>query len=77
MSPEKMIRMANQIATFFASQPEAERVAGVANHINEFWEPRMRAAFLEAAAACALQGLHPLVLDAMDGIKRPMAKASA
>lgn len=73
MSLDKMIRMANQIATFFASQPEAGRVAGVANHINDFWEPRMRVAFLEAVAAGTLEGLHPLVLEAMDDIKYPMA----
>ncbi|MGG2474419.1 formate dehydrogenase subunit delta, partial [Rhizobium sp. BR5] len=31
--------MANQIATFFLSQPEDIRVDGVATHINKFWEP--------------------------------------
>ena len=40
----KLVRMANQIATFFKSQPEAERVPGIATHINKFWEPRMRKA---------------------------------
>ena len=29
MSPDKLRYMANQIATFFASQPEAEQVEGV------------------------------------------------
>lgn len=41
MSPEKMVHMANQIATFFKTQPDdvTEKVAG---HISDFWEPRMR-----------------------------------
>ena len=44
---EKLVRMANQIATFFLSQPEEVRVDGVATHINKFWEPRMRRRFFE------------------------------
>jgi formate dehydrogenase subunit delta len=43
----KLIRMANQIATYFDSRPEAERVAGIAAHINDFWEPRMRTQLLD------------------------------
>ena len=46
----KLIRMANQIATYFDSRPEAERVAGIASHINDFWEPRMRTQLLDLLA---------------------------
>jgi formate dehydrogenase subunit delta len=42
MSAEKLVRMANQIAVFFASQPEAGAEAGVADHIRSFWNPVMR-----------------------------------
>ena len=35
MSPDKLAHMANQIATFFQSQPHDEAVKGVAGHINE------------------------------------------
>ena len=45
MSPEKMVRMANQIATFFESQPVADQSAPVAAHLNDFWEPSMRASW--------------------------------
>lgn len=38
---DKLLRMANQIATFFRSYPEEEAVAGVQNHITAFWTPRM------------------------------------
>ena len=42
MSPEKMVRMANQIATFFKTQPREDAPARVAAHIADFWDPRMR-----------------------------------
>ncbi|MDF1621081.1 formate dehydrogenase subunit delta [Pseudothioclava nitratireducens] len=70
MSPDKMVRMANQIAKFFASQPEAARVPGVANHINDFWEPRMRAALLAHIAAGG-EGLDPLVIEASAQLHAP------
>lgn len=70
MSPDKLIRMANQIATFFASRPEAEGVAGVAAHISDFWEPRMRDQ-LFAILAEGGAGLHPLVIAAAPQIRRP------
>ncbi len=41
-TPDKLIRMANQIGTFFLSQPKNTQIEGVAGHINKFWEPRMR-----------------------------------
>ena len=60
---EKLVRMANQIATFFLSQPEDVRIEGVATHINKFWEPRMRRRFFEMVDAGAGDFL-PLVLAA-------------
>lgn len=66
----KLIRMANQIATFFASQPEVERVDGVAAHINKFWEPRMRRRFHELVEDGA-EGFLPLVIAASAKIRRP------
>lgn len=67
---EKLVRMANQIATFFASQPETVRVDGVATHINKFWEPRMRRRFFEMIDA-GIGGFLPLVIAASNKIKRP------
>ncbi|HBT01787.1 MAG TPA: formate dehydrogenase, partial [Citreicella sp.] len=51
MSPEKMVMMANQIATFFATQPGTDGAERVADHLNDFWEPRMRAQLLDHAGA--------------------------
>ncbi|WP_416797176.1 formate dehydrogenase subunit delta [Ciceribacter azotifigens] len=62
--------MANQIASFFASQPETTRIGGVATHINKFWEPRMRRQLFEIIDAGGA-GLDPLVLDAAKLVKRP------
>ena len=70
MSPDKMIRMANQIATFFASQPGEDRAARVAAHLNEFWEPRMRSQLAEHMAAGGA-GLDPLVIEAFAAVKLP------
>ena len=69
MSHDKIVHMANQIATFFNSQPEEERAAGVANHINKFWERRMREQFfrhLENGAE-----FHPLVKAAASLVNKP------
>ncbi len=69
---EKLIRMANQIATFFMSQPEAGRARGVAAHINKFWEPRMRRHLFDCLDEGA-DGLMPLVVEASVMINRPPA----
>ena len=67
---DKLVYMANQIASFFASQPKHEAAAGVAKHINDFWDPRMRRQFFEIAEAGELK-LSPLVIEALPNIRRP------
>lgn len=70
MSADKIIRMANQIALFMESKPHDEGAAGLAAHINDFWEPRMRREFfalLDAGGA----GMRPLVIEAAAQIRRP------
>ena len=43
MKVERLAQMANDIANYFASEPDrAAAVAGVANHLRRYWEPRMR-----------------------------------
>ncbi len=69
----KLVRMANQIATFFLSQPEDIRAEGVATHINKFWEPRMRRHLFEHLESGG-EGLLPLVVEAATLIRRPEAK---
>lgn len=73
MSPDKLIRMANQIATFFESKKHDEAVVGTAAHISDFWEPRMRKQLFDHIAAGGA-GLKPLVIEASVKI-RPVAAA--
>jgi formate dehydrogenase subunit delta len=68
----KLIYMANQIAKFMESKPHDEGLAGLASHINDFWEPRMRRHLFEVLDAGGA-GLRPLVIEASARIKRPVA----
>jgi len=63
MRTEHLVHMANQIAAFFGAYPEAEAVEGVAAHLRQFWEPRLRAELARHVAAGGA-GLDPLVLAA-------------
>lgn len=69
MSREKLVRMANQIATYFESQPD-DPAKGVADHINAFWDPRMRAQLLDLAKVSDA-GLSPAVERALPDIHLP------
>ena len=70
-SHAKIVRMANQIGTFFESkQDRAEGVHGIAEHINKFWEPRMRRHFFEIVDAGG-EGLKSIVMEAAPQIRRP------
>ncbi|ASY58367.1 MULTISPECIES: formate dehydrogenase subunit delta [Sinorhizobium] len=68
----KLIYMANQIATFFQSQPAHEAAQGVATHINKYWESRMRRKLFEHIEHGG-EGLNPLVLEAAPKIRKPEA----
>jgi len=72
MSAEKLVHMANQIALFMESKPHDEGVQGVAAHINDFWEPRMRRQLFDLIDAGGT-GLRPLVMEAANAIHRPLA----
>ena len=67
MDVNNLIRMANRIAEFFESMPEQdEALDGVAQHIQKFWEPRMRGriqAVLDHPEE--VQQLRPIVKDAL------------
>jgi len=64
MHTELMLHNANQIALNFASFPREEAIAGVTDHIQKFWERRMRQQIREYANAGG-HGLHELVLEAV------------
>jgi formate dehydrogenase subunit delta len=64
MQPNKLVIMANQIARFFAAQGEERALPQIADHIEKFWDPRMRKA-LRAHIAQGGEGLDPLVRPAI------------
>jgi len=63
VNSELMVHSANQIAQYFASYPHEEAVAGVADHIQKFWEKRMRQQLHEYIGQGG-GGLHELALEA-------------
>jgi formate dehydrogenase subunit delta len=60
----KLVMMANQIAKNVAIQGEEKAVKAIANHIQKFWEPRMRKAIIEHASKGG-EGLDPVALRAV------------
>jgi len=66
MENRDMIRMANQIAAYFESYSRPEALKGIANHIQSFWDPRMRKQIYEYVDGGA-EGLSPLVTAALAG----------
>jgi len=65
MSPDKLVYMANQIGKFFAHQKHDQAVASIADHLDKFWDPRMRSGIL---AHLEDVQLDPLVREAINVI---------
>lgn len=76
MSPDRLIYMANQIATFFQSQPGDEARRGLADHINKFWDPRMRDQLL-LLIANDHAGLDRIVIEARHDIQPSKTRQTA
>jgi formate dehydrogenase subunit delta len=70
MQTQDMVRMANQMADFFKSYSEIEAIDGISDHINKFWDPRMRRVFI-AHIETGGEGFSELVKKAAVGVKRP------
>jgi formate dehydrogenase subunit delta len=75
MELKDMVRMANQIASFYHGYPAEEAQKEIADHINRFWEPRMRGEFF-AHLAKGGAGLDPAVIAAATGIHPPHQEAA-
>lgn len=70
METRDMVRMANQISDFFKSYSEKEALAGIADHITKFWDPRMRTDFF-AHVDKGGDGFSELVKKSAALVKRP------
>lgn len=75
MDGSDLNRMANQIADFFAASGDGEAAKGVAAHIRNFWEPRMRQGLYRLVDAGG-EGLDPLVIEAAAALRKADKAAS-
>ncbi|HZP66059.1 MAG TPA: formate dehydrogenase subunit delta [Rudaea sp.] len=67
MSAEHLVRMANDIADFFHSEPDhAAGVEGVLNHLRRFWDPRMRRKIVAHWREHGGEGLQALAREAVE-----------
>lgn len=73
MRSDKLVMMANQIAAYFASQGEARAVPQIANHIEKFWDPRMRKIIFEHLEQGGA-GLQPLTLAGLQMLRSEQTK---
>jgi formate dehydrogenase subunit delta len=72
MQAEALVRMANQIAHFFAPYPEADAIEGVRDHLVHFWDPAMRKELLSIASGLTPTSspLDALVLRAVEQMRQ-------
>ncbi len=71
MRVERLVAMANDIAVYFASEPEhTAAVNGVRDHLQRFWDPAMRRQ-IKRYAADGGEGLSPLAREAVDVLADP------
>ena len=70
MNATHLIKMANQIGAFFASQPDpAQARSEFAQHLKRQWDPQMRTALYAHVNATDGAGLNPFVLDVLRGLR--------
>ena len=66
MSTANLIKMANQIAQYFASEPDQQQaVLSVRNHMQMYWTPAMRYELMVWHVDHHGDGLHSLVRAAV------------
>lgn len=71
MRIERLVAMANDIATYFTIEPDhAAAVAGVRDHLKRFWDPAMRRQ-IKAHLTEGGEGLLPLAQEAVQELDAP------
>ena len=66
MDIQHLVKMANNIASFFEAEPDAsKRAKGVAEHLKNFWDPSMRRQILSHVDEQQGAGLKSIVLEAL------------
>jgi formate dehydrogenase subunit delta len=65
MNVDNLVKMANEIALFYAAEaPHDEAAKNIATHLQRFWEPRMRKTIIEHNLGGGA-GLQDVVRDAV------------
>lgn len=71
MRIERLVTMANDIATYFTVEPDhAAAVISVRDHLKRFWDPSMRRQ-LKAYVEDGGSDLIPLAQEAVNGLEMP------
>ena len=66
MNIELLVKMANEISVFFASDsPPSQAAQDVATHLRRFWEPRMRRQIVSHYEERQGEGLNDLARQAV------------
>jgi formate dehydrogenase subunit delta len=66
MDIDNLVRMANRIGEFFAALPDAQEArAGIAGHLQRFWDPRMRREIVAHLEQRGGAGLDAIVREAI------------
>jgi formate dehydrogenase subunit delta len=74
MHSEYLVRMANDIGAFFASEGDPEvAAAGIHQHIKRFWDPRMRSRIVAHFHETGGEGLDGPVRKAIEMLAEEMA----
>ena len=77
MDVNNLIRMANQIGSFFESMPDREQaIQDIASHIRRFWDPRMRRALLEGLENKSEEALSDIVREALSKHQQWLSEAT-
>ena len=71
MATHDIVRMANQIAGFFAAYPHDEAVKETLYHLEHFWDPRMRRQLVDYVGRTS-EGLDPVALEAAKALAEPV-----
>lgn len=66
---DRLIYMGNQIGWFFRSQPAEKAVLGILDHVQHFWDPRMRKEIFRHIDETGGERIEPLVLEALIQLK--------
>jgi formate dehydrogenase subunit delta len=71
---DKLVRMANQIADFYAAMPEREAAEGAATHLSLYWTPKMIREIIAFADQGHL-GLNAIAARAVESLKQKATAA--